>query len=111
MICPRFSGVRVLESGGVVGAEGALLVLGWGEHAKGGVATAAVVKELDVVVDRGGQLDAGLPGLAIGQFDLQAAPEGFDSGPDRSKPLAGDELAWSADAPGMNRTCARGLGT
>lgn len=35
LICPRFSGVRFLESGGVVGAEVAVLVFGWGEHAKG----------------------------------------------------------------------------
>ena len=74
-ICPRVSGVRVLESGSVVGAEVAVLVLGWGEHAKGRVAASAVVEELDVVVDRGGQLDAGLPGFAVEQLDLHAAPE------------------------------------
>ena len=34
LICPGVSGVRFLESGGVVGAEVAVLVLGWGEHAK-----------------------------------------------------------------------------
>ena len=35
VICPRIPGVRVLESGGVVGTEVAVLVFGWGEHAKG----------------------------------------------------------------------------
>jgi hypothetical protein len=51
LIYPRFRGVRVLESGGVVGAEVAVLVLGWGEHAKSGVAASGVVEEFDVVVD------------------------------------------------------------
>ena len=81
---PQFDGVpdlppvfwvRFLESGGVVGVEVAVLVLGWGEHAEGGVAASAVVEEFDVVVDRGGELDAGLPGFSVEQLDLHAAPE------------------------------------
>jgi hypothetical protein len=65
MICPGLCWVRVLESGGVVGVEVVFLVFGGGEHVKGGVAASGVVEELDVVVDRGGQLDAGLPGFAV----------------------------------------------
>src|SRR3954447_5485216 len=57
-----------------------MFVLSRGEHPEGAVAASAVVEELDVVVDRGGELDAGLPRLAVEQFDLQAAPERFDHG-------------------------------
>jgi hypothetical protein len=36
------------------------------------------VEVLDVVVDRGGELDAGLPALAVEELDLHASPERFD---------------------------------
>lgn len=38
------------------------------------------MEQLDVVVDRRGQLNAGLPGLPVEQFDLHPAPEGLDDG-------------------------------
>src|SRR5690349_8708943 len=79
LICPRFFGVGVLESGGVV--VGVLaFVFGRGEHLQRAVSAAGVVEELDVVVDRGRELDPRLPGLAVEQLDLHAAPERFDHG-------------------------------
>ena len=39
---------------------------------------AGVVEDLDVVVDRGGELDAGLPASAVEQLDLHPGPERFD---------------------------------
>jgi hypothetical protein len=38
------------------------------------------MEELDVVVDRGRELDSGLPGLAVDELDLHPAPEGLDHG-------------------------------
>ena len=50
VIWPRFSGVWILESGGVLGVEVSVFVFGWCEHAKGRVA-AGVVAALDVPED------------------------------------------------------------
>jgi hypothetical protein len=41
------------------------LVFDWCEHIQGAVASSGVVPDLDVVVDRGGEFDAGLPALAV----------------------------------------------
>lgn len=37
-----------------------------------------VLEELNVVVDRGGELDAGSPALAVQELDLHPPPEGLD---------------------------------
>jgi hypothetical protein len=77
LICPRFCGVGVLESGCLGGGvEG--FVFGRGAHAEGAVASAGVVPVLDVVVDGGRELDAGLPAATVEQLDLHAPPERFD---------------------------------
>jgi hypothetical protein len=63
------SGNSAVVAGGPRGFD-----LGRGAHPERGVAAPAVV-ELDVVVDRGGELDPGLPATAVEQLDLHAAPE------------------------------------
>jgi hypothetical protein len=45
------------------------------EHAKRGVAALAVVEDLEVLEDRVGELDSGVPALAVEELDLHAAPE------------------------------------
>src|ERR1035441_9964752 len=51
---------------------------GWREHAQAGVPASGVVEQLDVVVDRGRQLDPRLPLLAVQQLDLHSAPEALN---------------------------------
>src|ERR1022692_2044976 len=53
---------------------------GWREHPQAGMSASGVVKQLDVVEDRGRQLDPRLPLLAIEQLDLHAAPEALHHG-------------------------------
>jgi hypothetical protein len=48
-------------------------VLDQGEHAACGVASAAVVKHLEVLEQGVGQLDACAPSLAVEQFGLHAS--------------------------------------
>lgn len=60
----------MLESGGVVGGCVKGLVFVWREHPEGAVTASGVVKQLDVVVDRGRELDAGLPAGAIEELNL-----------------------------------------
>lgn len=49
-----------------------------GEHAEAAVSAAAVVPDFEVVEDRVGEFDAGLPVAAVEQLDLHAGPEGLD---------------------------------
>ena len=63
---PGFCGVASLELGGVDGVV-VVFVFGGCEHAEGAVAAAGVVESVDVVADRGGELDAGLPASAVEQ--------------------------------------------
>src|SRR5216117_4082063 len=51
-----------------------------GEHAQGAVASGAVVEDLQVLKDRVGQLDPGLPAVAVQQLDLHPGPERLDHG-------------------------------
>ena len=53
-----------------------VFVFGRGEHVERAVSALGVVQELDVVVDGGGELDPGLPGLLVERFDLQLAQKG-----------------------------------
>jgi hypothetical protein len=64
-IFPCFRGVRVLESAGDGGWSVLVFVLGRGEHIQGAVSSSGVVEQLDVIVDGGGQFDAGLSSLAV----------------------------------------------
>ena len=52
--------------------------LNGGEHAKRGVSSLAVVEYLEVFKDGCGELDAGLPALAVEQLDLHPRPERLD---------------------------------
>ena len=51
-------------------------------HSECGVATLAVVEDLEVFEDGVGQLDPGAPPLPVEQFDLHASPERLDHGVD-----------------------------
>ena len=44
------------------------------------MAPLAIVKHLDPVEDRGGELDAGLPFSGVEELGLQASPKGLDHG-------------------------------
>ena len=48
------------------------------EHSEGAVPSVAVVEDLQVFEERGGQLDSGAPLLPVEQFGLQPAPERLD---------------------------------
>lgn len=78
VIYPGFRGVGGLESGGDLLLLVLVLVFGRGEHVQGAVAPSAVVPDLDVVVDRAGELDTGLPSFAVQQLDLHSGPERLD---------------------------------
>jgi hypothetical protein len=51
-----------------------------GAVAECGVASTAVVEDLDALEDRVGELDSGLPLLAVEKFDLHRGPEAFHHG-------------------------------
>jgi hypothetical protein len=61
-----------------------LLVFGRGEHPEGAVAASGVVEQFDVVADRAGELDAGLPAVAVEELldlmtvDLRGQADGRD---------------------------------
>ena len=52
-----------------------VLVVSGCEHSEGAVPSVAVVEDLQVFEERGGQLDSGAPLLPVEQFGLQPAPE------------------------------------
>src|SRR3954449_12735376 len=70
--------LAICESGDVRGVE--LLVLDRGTPAQGAVATTPVVEDLQVLKERVGQLDAGLPPSPVEQLGLHPAPERLDDG-------------------------------
>ncbi len=55
-------------------------VLNRGARGEGAVPASGVVEVLDVVIDRGGELDPGSLPPAVEQLDLHAAPERLDDG-------------------------------
>jgi hypothetical protein len=61
---PRFSGVGVLQPGGLLGSVW-IPVFGWAEHRQRRVPAAGVVNELDAVVDGGGELDPSVQRLQL----------------------------------------------
>src|SRR5690349_25027989 len=65
LICPGFCGLGMLESGGDLLLLVLVLVFAGCEHVQGAVTSLGVVPDLDVVMDRGGELDACLPSSAV----------------------------------------------
>lgn len=59
-----------------------------------------VVPELDVVVDRGGEFDSGLPPAAVQELDLEATPEALHQG----VVIGGADPAIEGEIP-ASRTC------
>ena len=49
-------------------------------HSQAGVASLAVVEDLEVFEDGVGQFDTGPPPLTVEKFDLHPGPERFDDG-------------------------------
>src|SRR5271163_2622357 len=78
LMWPGFLGVGGLESGGDLSLLVLVLVFAGCEHVQGAVASSCVVPDLDVVVDRARELDAGLPSFSVQQLDLHAGPERLD---------------------------------
>ena len=68
--CPGFGGVGFLGSGGCGCVE--FFIFDWCEHVEAGVASAAVVEDLDVFEDGVGELDPGFPAARVQEFDLHA---------------------------------------
>lgn len=60
-----------------------------GQHAKRGVPAVTVVEDLEVAEDLGGELDPGVPALAVEELDLHPRPERLDHrvGPRRQQHL------------------------
>ncbi len=66
------------ECGRLVAVDG--LVLDWRVHSNAGVGPLTVVEDLEVLEDRVGEFDTGLPPFPVQQFDLHPGPERFDHG-------------------------------
>src|SRR3954452_25314799 len=113
MVCPGFRGVRLLDS--CHGDRCRVLELYGCEPAEGGVPAAAVVEDLEVVEHRVGQLDAGVPSMAVEELDLHPGPEGLDDGVvvavadgshrgDQAGLLGAGGEGQRAELPGLNRS-------
>ena len=80
--CPEFGGVAKLTSRYGTRRRWPLagLELEWRQHAERRVSALTVVEGLQVLEERGGQLQARGPGLPVQQLDLHPAPERLHQG-------------------------------
>src|SRR3712207_1795888 len=80
--CPEIGGAAKLTSryGNRCQCPLAGLELEWCQHTERRVSALTVVEDLQVLEERGGQLQARGPGLAIQQLDLHPAPERLHQG-------------------------------